>query len=76
MTAHEDLLTAARSLRDQGHTSYSITELLTTARRYGSVYPDAQLRLALDELVARADDPTQSRDVFVEVRKGYYRLRR
>jgi hypothetical protein len=76
MSAHDDLVTAARSLRDQGLVSYSIADLLATARRYGSTYPDRVLRRTLEELVTSPDDAAQNRDVFVEVRKGYYRLRR
>lgn len=76
MSAHDDLLAAARSLRDQGHTAYSLQDILSTARRYGSTYSDAVLKRELDSLVHESDDPAQNRDVFVEVRKGYYRLRR
>jgi hypothetical protein len=76
MSAHDDLVAAARSLRDQGLVSYSIADLLSTARRYGSTYPDPVLRRTLEELVTSPDDAAQNRDVFVEVRKGYYRLRR
>ena len=76
MSAHDDLVTAARSLRDQGLTSYSINDLLTTARRYGSTYPDPVLRKTIESMVASTDDAQQDRDVFVEVRKGWYRLRR
>jgi len=76
VSAHDDLLAAARSLRDQGHTAYSLQDILSTARRYGSTYSDAVLKRELDSLVHESDDPAQNRDVFVEVRKGYYRLRR
>ncbi len=76
MSAHDDLITAARSLRDQGLTAYSISDLLSTARRYGSTYPDTVLRRTIETMVASPDDPQQNRDVFVEVRKGWYRLRR
>ena len=76
MSAQDDVVTAARALRDQGNTSFSAQDLLSTARRYGSTFPDAELKKALDALIARDDDPAQERDVFVEVRKGWYRLRR
>ena len=74
MSAHDDLVTAARSLRDQGLTSYSRADLLNTARRYGSTYPDPVLKKTLASMIISPDDAAQDRDVFVEVRKGYYRL--
>ena len=76
MSAQDDLIAAARSLRDQGISAFSVADLLSTARRYGSAFPDATLKKTLATLIARADDPAQDRDVFVEVRKGWYRLRR
>lgn len=76
MSAHDDLVTAARSLRDQGLSAYSLADLLATARRYGSTYPDPVLKKTLTAMIARADDAAQDRDVFVEIRKGWYRLRR
>ncbi len=76
MSAQDDVVTAARALRDQGNTPFSAHDLLSTARRYGSTFPDVDLKKALDALIARADDPAQEHDVFVEVRKGWYRLRR
>jgi hypothetical protein len=76
VSARDDLIIAARSMRDQGLTSYSMADLLATARRYGSTYPDPVLRNTLATMIASADDPAQDRDVFVEVRKGWYRLRR
>ena len=76
MSAHDDLVTAARSLRDQGLPSYSLADLLATARRYGSTYPDPVLKKTLASMIIRPDDAAQDRDVFVEVRKGYYRLLR
>jgi hypothetical protein len=76
MSAQDDLITAARSLRDQGLSAYSLADLLSTARRYGSTYPDPVLRKTIESMVASPDDAAQNRDVFVEVRKGYYRLRR
>lgn len=76
VSAHDDLVTAARSLRDQGLTAYSLADLLATARRYGSTYPDPILKTTLTSMIASADDPAQDRDVFVEIRKGWYRLRR
>lgn len=76
MSAQDDLITAARSLRDQGNTAFSVQDLLATARRYGSTFPDNVLKKTLEELIARPDDAAQDRDGFVEVRKGWYRLRR
>ena len=76
MSAQDDLIAAARSLRDQGISAFSVADLLSTARRYGSTFPDATLKKSLATLIARADEPAQDRDVFVEVRKGWYRLRR
>jgi hypothetical protein len=76
MGAQDDLVTAARSLRDQGLTAYSLNDLVSTARRYGSTYPDPVLRKTILAMVASPDDAQQNRDVFVEVRKGWYRLRR
>jgi orotate phosphoribosyltransferase-like protein len=76
LSAHDDLITAARSLRDQGLTAYSIADLLATARRYGSTYPDPVLKKTLTTMIANTDDAAQDRDVFVEIRKGWYRLRR
>ena len=76
MSAQDDLVTAARSLRDQGQTSYSLADILSTARRYGSTYPDPVLRATMLTMLASPDDAAQDRDVFVEVRRGYYRLRR
>lgn len=76
MSAHEDLVNAARSLRDQGVAAYSLADLIATARRYGSTYPDPVLRRTITTMVLAPDDAAQDRDVFVEVRKGWYRLRR
>jgi hypothetical protein len=76
VSARDDLIIAAQSLRDQGLTAYSMADLLATARRYGSTYPDPVLKQTLTTMIANADDPAQDRDVFVEVRKGWYRLRR
>lgn len=76
MSAHDDLITAARSLRDQGLTAFSMADLLATARRYGSTFPDPVLKETLQAMIADPDDAAQDRDVFVEVRKGWYRLRR
>lgn len=76
MSAHEDLVNAARSLRDQGVAAYSLADLIATARRYGSTYPDPVLRRTITTMVVAPDDAAQDRDVFVEVRKGWYRLRR
>ncbi len=76
MSARDDLVTAARSLRDQGMTAFSLPDLLATARRYGSTFPDPELKKALEAVIASPDDAAQDHDVFVEVRKGWYRLRR
>ncbi len=76
MSAHDDLIAAARSLRDQGISAFSVADLLTTARRYGSTYPDPALKKALAAAIASPDDAAQDHDVFVEIRKGWYRLRR
>lgn len=76
MSARDDLITAARSLRDQGISSFSVADLLATARRYGSTYPDPELKKTLKAVIARPDDAAQDHDVFVEIRKGWYRFRR
>ncbi len=76
MSAQDDLFTAARSLHDQGSTAFSVQELLAATRRYGSTFPDSVLKRTFEDLIARADDPAHSPEVFVEVRKGWYRLRR
>ncbi len=76
VSAEDDLVTAARSLRDQGQTSYSMADIISTARRYGSTFPDEVLRSTLLAMLASPDDAAQDRDVFLEVRHGYYRLRR
>ena len=77
MSAYDDLVTAARSLRDQGTATYSLADLVAAARRYGSTYPESTLRAALAAMVATsADDADDERVALVEVRKGWYRLRR
>ena len=77
MSAYDDLVTAARSLRDQGTSMYSLADLVAAARRYGSTYPESTLRAALAAIVATgADDADDERVALVEVRKGWYRLRR
>ena len=75
MNAYDDLLNAARSLRDQGTTTYSLDDLVAAARRYGSTYPDRTLRTAVTAMVTTPDAASE-RDTLVEVRKGWYRLRR
>ncbi len=76
VSAHDDLIAAARSLRDQGISAFSVADLLATARRYGSTHPDRALKQALEAMIASPDDAAQDHDVFIEVRKGWYRLRR
>ncbi len=76
MSAHDDLVTAARSLRDQGTATYSLADLVAAARRYGSTYPESTLRAAVAAMVATSADDAEERDALVEVRKGWYRLRR
>jgi hypothetical protein len=49
--------------------------LVTTAHRYGSTASERDLRLALEELLTDLDAPDTDLDSFVQVRKGYYRLR-
>ncbi len=74
MSAHDDLVTAANSLRDQGGTAFSLADILATARRFGSTYPDTVLRSTMMTMLQREDDPAQDGVVFVEVRHGYYRM--
>ncbi|MBU6516293.1 MAG: hypothetical protein KGL23_09865 [Acidobacteriota bacterium] len=76
MSAYDDLVTAARSLRDQGTSMYSLADLVAAARRYGSTYPESTLRAAVAAMVATSADDAEERDALVEVRKGWYRLRR
>ena len=76
VSTRDDLVAAARSLRDQGHTSYSYADLVATARRYGSTATDRDLQRTFEEMLASPEEPAQNRDAFVEVRKGYFRLRR
>ena len=47
-----------------------------TARRYGSTATDRDLQRTFEEMLASPEEPAQNRDAFVEVRKGYFRLRR
>lgn len=76
MSAHDDLVTAAKSLRDQGHSYFSLADLLSTARRYGSTYPDTVLRSTLLTMLQSEENAAHDGVVFVEVRRGYYRLTR
>lgn len=76
MSAQDDLLTAAKALRDQGRTAFSLADILSTARRYGSTYPDTVLRKTLMGLLQTEENPAQDNVVFVEVRHGYYRMTR
>ena len=75
MSAYDDLVNAARSLRDQGTMTYSLTDLVSTARRYGNTDPDGVLRKAASAMTSTSDAAGE-RDTLVEVRKGWYRLRR
>lgn len=76
MSTRDDLVTAARSLRDQGHPVFSYDDLIATARRYGSTSTDRDLKNAFEAMLMSPEEPAQNLDAFVEVRKGYYRLRR
>ncbi len=76
MSAQDDLLVAARALRDQGRTSFSLAEILSTARRYGSTYPDTVLRSTMLRMLQTEENPAEDHVVFVEVRHGYYRMTR
>jgi hypothetical protein len=76
MSAQEDLITAAKSLRDQGHTAFSLADILSTARRYGSTYPDPVLKSTLATMLKTEDNAAQDGVIFVEVRRGYYRMTR
>ena len=75
MSADDDLVNAARSLRDQGTAIFSLADLVSAARRYGSTYPDSTLRATVAAMAA-AHDTAHKNDALVEVRKGWYRLRR
>jgi hypothetical protein len=75
MSAHDDVVTAARALRDQGHPAFTVAELISTARRYGSTHPEAVLRKTVMGMMDDPENPTQARDLLVEVRRGYFRLR-
>jgi hypothetical protein len=75
MSAYDDLMNAATSLRDQGTATFSLADLVAAARRYGSTYPDSTLRAALQAMTVEPD-ATSKRDSLIEVRKGWYRLRR
>ena len=75
MSADDDLVNAARSLRDQGTAIFSLADLVAAARRYGSTYPDSALRAAVAAM-ALAHDNANKDDALIEVRKGWYRLRR
>jgi hypothetical protein len=76
MSAQDDLITAAKSLRDQGVTAFSMADIISTARRYGSTYPDPVLKSTMKKMLQTEDSPAQDGVVFVEVRHGYYRMRR
>ncbi len=76
MSARDDLVTAARSLRDQGHPIFSYDDLIATARRYGSTNTDRDLKTTFEAMLRSPEEPAQNHDAFIEVRKGYYRLRR
>ncbi len=76
MSAQDDLLTAAKSLRDQGRTTFSLNDILSTARRYGSTYPDTTLRSTMMKMLQTEENPAQDNVVFIEVRHGYYRMSR
>lgn len=76
MSAQEDLITAAQALRDQGLASFSLADVLATARRYGSTYPDPVLRATMDGMLSTRENAAQDNVVFIEVRHGYYRLSR
>jgi len=67
MSAQDDLIIAARSLRDQGLSAYSLADLLSTARRYGSTYPDPVLRKTIESMVESPDDAAQNRDVNLDI---------
>ena len=74
-SADDDLVNAARSLRDQGTAIFSLADLEVAARRYASTCPDSTLRATVAALAAVHDNADED-DALVEERKGWYRLRR
>ncbi|HEY5302883.1 MAG TPA: hypothetical protein VIJ86_02365 [Acidimicrobiales bacterium] len=74
MSAHDDLVTAAKSLRDHGRIAVSLADILSTTRHYASTCPDAVLRSTMMTMLESGENGAQDGVVFVEVGHGYYRM--